>query len=168
FRDVIAAIPFVPNGHFVFAGEWPSEEDEKEVQGFLKQHKVEDRVTFAGVVSGPAKYDLFVSSDIFVFPSYFAYEGHAVSSVEALAAGLPIVCTDHGALNESVQDGWNGYFIPRSNPEAIALRLNQLLKDEDLRQTMGERSRKLYEEQFTLEQFVDNWTQAIKRCVVEI
>jgi glycosyltransferase involved in cell wall biosynthesis len=161
FRDVIRAIPLVPEAQFIFAGEWPSPQDEEEVRFFLKKNDAERRVQFAGVVSGAAKYDLFASADIFVFPTYFVYEGHAVSSVEALAARLPIVCTDHGALNESVSDGWNGYFVPRSDPNAIANRLNQLVRDDTLRKTMGERSRRRYEERFTLKHFTDNWTRAI-------
>ena len=159
-RDIIAAIPQVPAAHFIFVGEWPSARDEKEVLDFLHQNSVADRVTFTGVVSGPAKFDLFCFSDIFVF----LYEGHAVSSVEALAAGLPIICTDHGALNESVRDGWNGFFVAKSDPDAIARRLNQLISDDELRRTMGERSRQLYEERFTLSQYVENWSKAILGC----
>lgn len=161
FRDVLAAIPHVPDAEFIFAGEWPSAADESEVRALLAQNRIKDRVTFPGVVTGAAKYDLFVSSDLFVFPSYFVYEGHAVSSVEALAAGLPIVCTDHGALNESVVDGWNGYFVPRSDPAAIAARLNQLLSDETTRKTMAANSRARYEQNFKLETFIHNWIQAI-------
>jgi glycosyltransferase involved in cell wall biosynthesis len=161
FHDMLAAIPFVPEADFVFLGEWPSHEVEREAREFLKEKGVEERVLFAGVVAGPTKYDLFIAADIFVFPTYFAYEGHAVSSVEALAAGLPIICTDHGALDESVRDGWNGYFVPRSDPEASARRVNELLGDDNLRRTMGRRSRQLYEERFTLQKFIDNWVQAI-------
>jgi glycosyltransferase involved in cell wall biosynthesis len=167
FRDVIAAVPLVPGAQFVFMGEWPSPEDEREVMEFLRERGAAERVTFAGVVAGLAKYDIFATADIFVLPTYFVYEGHAVSSVEALAAGLPIVCTDHGALNESVRDGWNGFFVPRSDPEAIARRLNQLLHNDGLRRTMGERSRRLYEERFTLPKFVENWSRAIQRCAAD-
>lgn len=165
FRDVIAAATLVPEAEFVFAGEWPSTKDEKEVRAFLKEKGIEERILFAGVVSGEAKYDLFATADVFVFPSYFVYEGHAVSSVEALAAGLPIVCTDHGALNESLKDGWNGYFVLRSDPQAIATRLNQLLEDACLRRMMGKHSRQLYEDRFTLQRFIDSWTQAIKTAM---
>lgn len=164
FRDIIAAIPFVPEAHFVFAGEWPSEDGQREVQQFLKQHAVENRVTFVGVVSGENYFDLVASGDILVLPSKFIYEGQSVATVDALAAGLPIICTDHGALNESVRDGWNGFFVPKSDPAAIARRLNQLLSDDELRRTMGERSRQLYEERFTLPQYVENWSRAIRRC----
>lgn len=164
FRDLVAAIPFVPEAHFIFAGEWPSEEEEKEVLQFLKLHGVENRVSFVGVVSGENYFDLVASGDVLVLPSKFIYEGQSVATVDALAAGLPIICTDHGALNESVRDGWNGFFVPKSDPAAIARRLNQLLSDDDLRRTMGERSRQLYEERFTLPQYVENWSEAILRC----
>lgn len=163
-RDLLSAVPLAPEAQFVFAGEWPSVNDEKEVRHFLKQHDLEDRVRFVGVLSGDKYCDLMASGDVFVLPSYFVYEGHAVATVDALAAGLPIICTDHGALNEAVRDGWNGFFVPRNNPEAIARRLNQLLSDDELRLTMGERSRRLFEERFTLPQFVENWSQAIKSC----
>lgn len=165
FRDVLEAAPLVPEAQFIFAGEWLTAREEDEVNRFLEEKGIQQRAIFTGVVSGDAKYDLFVSSDVFVFPTYYVYEGHAVCSVEALAAGLPIVCTDHGALNESLQDGWNGYFVLRRDPKSIATRLNQLLQDDSLRKTMGERSRRLYEERFTLQHFVDSWTEAIKSCL---
>ena len=76
----------------------------------------------------------------------------------------PSFATDHGALNEAVQDGWNGFFVPKNDPEAIARRLIQLLNDDELRQTMGERSRQLFEERFTLPKFVENWSRAIQRA----
>jgi len=85
--------------------------------------------------------------------------------VEALAAGLPIVCTDHGALNESAIDGWNGFFVPQHDSVAIALRLQQVLSDDTLRQVMGERSRALYNARFTLEHFVSQWVELVKSCV---
>ncbi len=164
FRDVIASVPHVPGADFIFAGEWPSIRDKAEVDAFLAQHGVTERVTFAGVVAGPAKYDLFVSSDIFVFPTYFVYEGHAVSSVEALAAGLPIICTNHGALDELLRDGVNGFFVPRSDSAALADRLNELIENETLRQTLGRNSRRLYEERFTIQQFLQSWSTAVLAC----
>jgi glycosyltransferase involved in cell wall biosynthesis len=163
-KEVISAIPLVPDAQFIFAGEWQSPEFASEMREFLERHGVAARATFAGVVTGEEKYDLLVSADVFVFPTYFVYEGHAVVSAEATAAGLPVICTDHGALRESVRDGWNGFFVPPKDPEALARRLNQLLSDDELRRTMGERSRQWYEERFTLPAFVENWTRAIQQA----
>lgn len=154
----------VPHAEFVFLGEWPSADDERRAWEFLRTAGVADRATFRGVLSGRDKYEAFLSADVFVFPSYFAYEGHAVSSVEALAAGLPIVCTDHGALGESVRDGWNGFFVPPRDPGALAARLNELVQDDGLRARMGQRSRELYLERFTVDHFIEAWVRAIQQC----
>jgi glycosyltransferase involved in cell wall biosynthesis len=164
FRDLLHAIAAVPGGEFVFAGEWPSREEEEEVRAFVRDHGIGGQTTFLGVVTGDAKYDLFTSADIFVLPSH--YEGLPVVVLEAMAAGLPIVCTNCGALDLTVKDGWNGFFVPRSSPQVLAARLNQLLDDEGLRRSMGERSRQLYEERFTSSQFVSGFSRAIRDCVL--
>jgi glycosyltransferase involved in cell wall biosynthesis len=161
FHDIIAAMPGVPAANFVFMGEWGSPEDRDRAYARLRADGTEARAQFTGVVSGDRKYDLFASSDVFAFPTYWIYEGHAVSTVEALAAGLPIVCTDHGALNESVRDGWNGFFVPRHDPDRIAARLRQLFGDPGLCREMGSRSRKLYEDRFTVDRFVTRWTESL-------
>jgi glycosyltransferase involved in cell wall biosynthesis len=162
-NELFHAIPHVPDTQFVFLGEWPSADDERRAKEFLATHGVAQRAIFRGVLSGPDFYEAFVSADVFAFPTYFVYEGHAVSSVAALAAGLPIVCTDHGALGESVRDGWNGFFVPPRDPAALAARLNELLRDEKLRTIMGQRSRELFLERFTVSRFVDAWVSAITR-----
>jgi glycosyltransferase involved in cell wall biosynthesis len=162
FRDLIDAIPLVPEGEFIFAGEWPSMAQEKVVRALLRERGVEERANFVGVITGDAKYDLFLSADIFVLPSY--YEGQPVVILEALAAGLPIVCTNCGAMEAAVHDGWNGFFVPPASPEALAKRLNELVRDSEARRAMGERSRRLYEENFTLSHFLERISCAIQQC----
>jgi glycosyltransferase involved in cell wall biosynthesis len=123
---------------------------------------VEERAQFVGVVTGDAKYDLFLSTDIFVLPSY--YEGQPVVILEALAAGLPIVCTNCGAMDSAVRDGWNGFFVSPASPDELARRLNELVEDEEARRAMGERSRRLYEENFTISHFLARISHAIQQC----
>lgn len=163
-EEVVHAIPSVPDADFVFLGEWPSEADAQRAMQFLEAAGAADRATFRGVLSGREKWEAFLSADVFVFPSYFPYEGHAVSSVEAVAAGLAMVCTDHGALGESLRDGWNGYFVPPHDSAAVAARVNQLVGNDALRAQMRQRSRELYLERFTIGQFIDAWVRAIQQC----
>ena len=140
-----------------------SEEDERRAHQFLARHGVGSRAHFAGVLTERAKAEAFASADIFVFPTLLP-EGHAVSTVEALAAGLPIVCTDRGGVSESVEDGWNGYFVPPRDSSAVAARLNELVTNDSLRRVMGERSRRRYLDRFTLKHFVTAWTASILGC----
>lgn len=66
-------------------------------------HGLEDRVTLAGIVV-PATLDRFYeSADVFVMPSLF--EGYGMVLGEAMARGLPIICTTGGAAADTVPDG---------------------------------------------------------------
>lgn len=164
-HDILRAAPAVRDAEFVFVGEWASPEERDEALALVRDGALEGRVSFPGVLSGQAKYDQFASADVFVFPSYYRVEGHAVVTVEALAAGLPIICTDHGALTESVRDGWNGFIVPPHDPQTLAARVNQVLGDTELRTTMRQRSQALYQERFTFVRHVETWVRELLRGV---
>lgn len=101
-----------------------------------------------GSISGDAKWQAFADADLFVFAPK-APEGHPWSTVEAAAAGLPIISTDRGAISQTVIDGENGFLLPDPDPELLAERIAQLAADGELREKMGNASRKLYEADFT-------------------
>jgi len=99
-------------------------------------------------VSGNAKWRVLADSDVFVFTPVLP-EGHPWSVVEALAAGLPIISTDRGAIAQSVQDAENGFLLTDPDPEIIAEKLEVLIRNGDLRKRMSKNSRALYESNFT-------------------
>ncbi len=107
-----------------------------------------DKVFFHEVFTGQKKLNFLKKADIMVFTPKEP-EGHPWVIVEGMAAGLPIISTNMGAISESVQDGLNGYIVNISTPGEIAFRLDYLLKNDKLRKKMASASRRLYEEQFT-------------------
>ncbi|MBO0980983.1 glycosyltransferase family 4 protein [Microbacterium sp. SD291] len=82
---------------------------------------VADRVLF----TGPRQnlLELYAAADMFVFPS--AYESHGLVILEALASGIPVVCTRVGIAPEVIVDGENGY-LTGQDPREIAQRLEEL------------------------------------------
>jgi len=78
-------------------------------------------------------------SDIFVLPSY--REGMPRTSMEAASMGLPIVTTDVVGCRETVEEGINGFIVPKKNSKALALSIEKLLSDPQLRIRMGKSSR---------------------------
>lgn len=60
--------------------------------------------------------------------------------IEALAAGVPAVCSDIPGNDEIVKDGLTGYLV-RGGDEEYSRRLGELLADDSLRAAMSERSR---------------------------
>ncbi|HIC88824.1 MAG TPA: glycosyltransferase, partial [Anaerolineae bacterium] len=150
--EVLYAVPEVvqrfPNVEFVFAGAWRDADVRDEVTGFLESHP-DLPISWLGPVTGEEKYQLLADSDIFVFPTYYPPEGHPWVIVEAMAAGLPIVTCDQGAIRESVIDGYNGFLVEKRNPRAVAETLIQLASQTHLRHALGASSRRLYQLFFT-------------------
>jgi glycosyltransferase involved in cell wall biosynthesis len=79
--------------------------------------------------------------DVFVLPSTLDSESFGVSAVEAMACGVPVIASDVDGFRETVADGETGYLIPRKNSHAIAARLEELWKSEQLRTSMGQAGR---------------------------
>lgn len=150
--DVLHAVPQVhqscPDVVFRFAGNWNDPVVKREFMAFLRDHP-DLPVEVVGPVSGAAKNDMLGSADIFVFPSYYPAEGHPWVIVEAMAAALPVISTDQGAIAEYVQDGINGFIIGKRDPFHIATSIILLASDRDKRERMGRDSRRLYEESLT-------------------
>jgi glycosyltransferase involved in cell wall biosynthesis len=159
-EDVIEAISILNKNHpgtftVKVAGAW---RDEK-VKRFC-QNKVEKEslpVEFTGPVSGDKKFSILSNADIFVFTPREP-EGHPWVIVEAMAASLPVVATDKGAISESISNGINGFIVHDRAPEQIADKLYQLIHDRELRTKMGKRNRDDYEAKYTESQMVNNFS----------
>ena len=163
--DVLLAVPEVYKIHknieFIFAGSERDTEVKKEIDQFLYKNGYLP-VRFIGPIHGKEKYSLYEISDIFTFPTYYIMEGHPWVIIEAMAAGLPIITTNHAAITESVKDGVNGFIVEKQNPKQIAEKIIYLIENPDIRKKMGEASRRLYLENFTEEKMVERMKKAFE------
>lgn len=75
--------------------------------------------------------------EIFVLPSY-GNEGVPQGIMQAMAAGLPVVSTRVGAIEEAVADGKTGMLVEPRNVEELAKALGALMGDAELRRRCGE------------------------------
>jgi glycosyltransferase involved in cell wall biosynthesis len=82
------------------------------------------------------------------------WEGFPRSILEAMRAGLPVIASSVGGVSESVRDGETGFTVGRGDIQGLQQRLGQLLTDPDTRTRMGQKARKTYERDFTLEHTV--------------
>ena len=78
-------------------------------------------------------------ASVFVLPSY--REGMPMVMLEAMAAGLPVICGNVNAIPEVVRDGVNGFLVTPGDRETLARRILELLRDEALRTRIGEAAR---------------------------
>jgi glycosyltransferase involved in cell wall biosynthesis len=108
---------------------------------------IADQVRFLGFrtdVEGLVK-----QLDVFCLPSLS--EGLSSAILAAMAARLPVVATSVGGIPELVQDGVTGRLVTPNNPHQLAVALENLLKDEALRERMGKSGRQRVESHFTLQ-----------------
>lgn len=166
--DVLKAIPDVyyynPHVEFIFAGNWRDKVTEEEFKNFLIVNP-NLPIYVEGQIYGQAKYDLLTTSDIFVFPTYYSAEGHPWVIVEAMAASLPIITTNQGAIIELVIEGVNGFIVQKKNPHQLAGRIKHLINNPELCIKMGKESRKLYLENFTEEKMVKKLSYVFKNVL---
>jgi glycosyltransferase involved in cell wall biosynthesis len=168
FLDVLDAVPEVcckygKRVEFVLAGAWPDEETKNNLGAFLNRNGSLP-VSAVGPLYGRDKFDLLLSSDIFVFTPV-QEEGHPWVVVEAMEAGLPVIATDRGAITESVLDGKNGFIVEPNNPSQIAEKIEYLIDNPEIRIRMGEESRRLYLENFTEDKMIERLAHAFHSII---
>jgi glycosyltransferase involved in cell wall biosynthesis len=91
-----------------------------------------ERVRRLGYVPDDALPDLYAGADAFVFPSL--YEGFGLPPLEALASGVPVVCSNASSLPEVVGDA--AVLVDPREPESIAAGLLRVLEDPALRRSL--------------------------------
>ena len=108
--------------------------------------------------------ELLAAADIFVFPSL--YEGLGGALIEAMALGLPIAASDLPAIREVV-DRENAVLIPAGSSPELADTVLALADDPGRRRAMGERSRAIFEERFTLERSARRMLELFERVAAQ-
>jgi len=99
---------------------------------------------------------LLAASDIGIL-SPIRNEGLSNAVLESMAAGLPMIVTDVGGNAEIVADGKTGFVVTPHDPDLLAAAILKLARDPDLRQAMGESSKRRVAEQFSLTASVDQY-----------
>lgn len=92
------------------------------------------RIRLLGAQSDAELARLYAEADLFLMPSLF--EGYGMVLAEAMARGLPIVCTTGGAAAETVPPG-AAIKVPPGDATALRQGVLQMLADPDLRQNVA-------------------------------
>jgi glycosyltransferase involved in cell wall biosynthesis len=100
---------------------------------------VTDDVHFAGPLSRDEVAARCQHSDVFVLTPHEEAFGNVFA--EALAAGLPVVASNIGAIPDLVHDGENGILVQAGDPAAIARAIRELGDDPERRAAMATRNR---------------------------
>jgi phosphatidylinositol alpha-mannosyltransferase len=94
-------------------------------------------LVFVGSVPQADLPSYYASADVFCAPS-LGGESFGIVLAEAMAVGLPVVCSDIGGYRDVVRDGADGLLVPPRDPEALAGALAGLLDNPARLAAMGE------------------------------
>ena len=103
-----------------------------------KALRVENRLILAGYRKDIP--DIVHASDIYAFPSY--HEGLPVSLMEAMAGGLPVVCSKIRGNVDLIRDGEDGFLADPKDSTTWTRALDKLLSQPELRPVLVERGKK--------------------------
>lgn len=93
-------------------------------------------VEFLGRVSDAEKAQLFRTADVYASPATGG-ESFGIVLLEAMAASTPVVASDIHGYKGVVRRGREGLLVPPRSPRELAVAIDRLLRDDELRATMG-------------------------------
>jgi phosphatidylinositol alpha-mannosyltransferase len=133
FARIAAMVP----EHLVLGGDG---EQRVELERLARELSIHNRVHFLGAVADRRRQYLMQNASLGVVPSR-GPETFAISALEFMAAGRPIVASDVPGLSELVVSGSTGELFPAENVAALGDRLLALSYDERRREQMGRLAR---------------------------
>lgn len=107
------------------------------------------RIELSGPLYGSDKEEAIRGSALLVLPS--RAEALPVVVLEAMAAGIPCICSDVGSVSEVLEDGVTGLLVPPGDRDRFTAALKTLVTDGALRRRMGIAARRRWADGLTQE-----------------
>ncbi len=134
-----------PEFVLVAAGDGETEDVEKEASRLA----LAGNVIVPGWIDADRRLELLEQSDIFVLPSHA--EGLPMSLLEAMAAGLPVVCSTVGGIPLAVSDGQEGLLVEPGDVDGLGQALARMMQDAAFRAACGQRAFERAKREFSVQ-----------------
>lgn len=131
-----------------------------EYESYLKENNLQNYVLLLGRVTNPHR--ILQIADIFIHSS--KGEGCSNAILEAMSMGLPVIASDTGGTSEIVGD--NAILFPYKDKQALKEAMVKLIDDESLRQEMGQKSKSLFKDRFSLDRMLNEYHDIIAKVLV--
>jgi phosphatidylinositol alpha-mannosyltransferase len=135
-RDLLAGYAFlkdrVPRSRLIIVGDGPLR---GKVEQLVQKRRLED-VVMAGYVPEAVKPRYYATADIFCAPATGG-ESFGIVLLEAMASGVPVVCTEVPGYMTVVEPGVDSLTVRAGRPAELGQTLTVLARDRDLRGRLG-------------------------------
>ena len=109
------------------------------LETIAQELNVEKQIHFLGQVEEQEKLEVLRMADIYVSTSQ--HEGFGIVYLEAMAAGLPVVCYDYGGQTDFLESGINGYVVKLNDTAEFQQACQRLLDGPDRRSGIGKHNK---------------------------
>lgn len=123
---------------------------------FAAELKIQDKLVFAGWITGDLLKSAFNICDVVVVPSV-CFDSFPTVNLEAMACRKPVVATCFGGSREAVLNCETGYIVNPFNTKMMANRVIDLLKNPEKARQLGEAGYDRVQEEFSLEKMINNY-----------
>lgn len=127
------------------------------------RREIGDRLVIREDFAESDKALLLAACDVVVTPS--REESFGIVTIEAWAAGRPVVAGDIPAVRSLINDGEDGLLIPVGDAPALTRAVGELLADPERARTMGAAGRDRARAEFTWPAVIDRWDELLHRIV---
>lgn len=131
--------------HYKIVGDGPYR---TEIEAEIAALDLGAHVTLTGALGQDRVHQALQEADVFVLSSFGQGEAAPVAVMEAMAMGLPVICSRIGGTADMIEEGETGFLTPQCDVAALAEVAGRLARDEDLRLAVGGRARKAALEKF--------------------
>lgn len=144
-------------------GDAPNEEGKAVLQALneqINELQLKESVKFKPFMKNV--HEAIIKDSMYVNSS--DYEGISNAMLEAMAIGMPVVCTDCpiGGANATITDGENGLLVPIQNAEALANAINRVVEDTELADKLSQNASQIRNE-LSLDKIVEKWIELLER-----
>jgi glycosyltransferase involved in cell wall biosynthesis len=145
----------LPDSRFLIVGDGPRR---PELEALCRERGLGKQIVFTGIREDIGQ--LLSAMDALVLSSHS--ESLPLAVLEAMACGLPVVCTDVGGAAEIIEHGVSGFLTPPGDADELSSRLDELLTNADLARRMGLAGRRRVESRFDLAETVISMEEFFK------
>ncbi|MCS3796857.1 glycosyltransferase family 4 protein [Niastella sp. OAS944] len=117
------------------------------LQQIARDCNISNSVIFTGRKARSVLKYYYAAADVFISTPW--YEPFGITPLESMACGTPVIGSNVGGIKYSVVDERTGFLVPPHEPDVLANRIIQLLKDNALHQTMSRNAVKHVRNNFT-------------------
>ncbi len=128
----------------------------------VQQLGLVNEVNYLGNKYGQEKEKIFSQNNIFVLPTFYPNECLPLVIIEAMQNKMPVISTFEGGIRDLVNDGVTGFLVPQKNVHSLYEKLELLILNPKLAQSMGEKGRIKFEKEFTLKIFEEKMAEILR------